>query len=83
MVKHHPDSNTLIEFAASSLPAAQSVVVSTHLQACSECRHKLAQLPESTLLPDLRSALSPEVSGFWPYAGTAVVQDVQGGRFIG
>jgi putative transcriptional regulator len=44
MVKYHPDSNTLIEFAASSLPAAQSVVVSTHLQSCSECRHKLAQL---------------------------------------
>jgi len=44
MVKHHPDTNTLLEFAASSLPAAQSVVVSTHLQFCSECRQRLAQL---------------------------------------
>lgn len=44
MVKHHPDTNTLLEFAASSLPAAQSVVVSTHLQFCSECRQKLAKL---------------------------------------
>ena len=44
MVNHHPDTNTLLEFAASSLPAAQSVVVSTHLQFCSECRQRLAQL---------------------------------------
>ena len=44
MVKHHPDTNTLLEFAASSLPAAQSVVVSTHLQFCSECRQRLAHL---------------------------------------
>ena len=44
MVKYHPDTNTLLEFAASSLPAAQSVVVSTHLQLCSECRQRLAQL---------------------------------------
>ena len=44
MVKHHPDTNTLLEFAASSLPAAQSVVVSTHLQFCSECRQRLSQL---------------------------------------
>ena len=44
MVNHHPDTNTLLEFAASSLPAAQSVVVSTHLQFCSECRSRLAQL---------------------------------------
>ena len=43
MVKHHPDINTLLEFAASSLPAAQSVVVSKHLQFCSECRQRLAQ----------------------------------------
>ena len=44
MVKYHPDTNTLLESAASSLPAAQSVVVSTHLQFCSECRQRLAQL---------------------------------------
>ena len=44
MVNYHPDTNTLLEFAASSLPAAQSVVVSTHLQFCSECRSRLAQL---------------------------------------
>ena len=44
MVNHHPDTNTLLEFAASSLPAAQSVVVSTHLQFCSKCRQRLAQL---------------------------------------
>jgi putative transcriptional regulator len=44
MVKHHPDTNTLLEFAASSLPAAQSVVVSTHLQFCSKCRQRLAHL---------------------------------------
>ena len=44
MAKHHPDTNTLLEFAASSLPAAQSVVVSTHLQFCSECRQRLAHL---------------------------------------
>lgn len=44
MAKYHPDTNTLLEFAASALPAAQSVVVSTHLQYCAECRQRLEQL---------------------------------------
>lgn len=44
MIMHHPDSNTLAEFAASSLPAAQSVVVSAHLESCALCRQRLAQL---------------------------------------
>lgn len=44
MVKHHPDSSTLAEFAASALPPAQSVVLSTHLDFCGACQHDLAQL---------------------------------------
>ena len=56
MVKYHPDTNTLLEFAASSLPAAQSVVVSTHLQFCSECRQRLAQLESlgATMFEDVQ-----------------------------
>jgi len=44
MVKHHPDSNMLAEYSANSLPAAQSVCVSTHLDHCTLCQQKLAQL---------------------------------------
>ena len=44
MVKHHPDSNTLAEYSARSLPAAQSVCVATHLDHCTVCQQKLAQL---------------------------------------
>ena len=56
MVKYHPDTNTLLEFAASSLPAAQSVVVSTHLQYCSKCRQRLAQLENlgATMFEDVK-----------------------------
>lgn len=44
MITYHPDTNTLIEFAANSLSSAQSVVVATHLEACGVCQQRLAEL---------------------------------------
>lgn len=44
MITYHPDTNTLVEFAANSLSSAQSVVVSTHLEVCEVCRQRLAEL---------------------------------------
>ena len=44
MITYHPDTNTLVEFAANSLSSAQSVVVSTHLEVCEVYRQRLAEL---------------------------------------
>ena len=44
MITYHPDTNTLTEFAANSLSAAQSVVVATHLESCSVCQQRLTEL---------------------------------------
>lgn len=38
-ITHHPDEATLMSYAAGSLPAALSAVVSLHLDMCEECRH--------------------------------------------
>ncbi len=42
--QHHPDQNTLIEFAAGSLDHAQAIAVSTHLHYCSRCRNEVREL---------------------------------------
>lgn len=44
MITYHPDTNTLIEFAANALSPAQSVVVATHLEACEVCQQRLVDL---------------------------------------
>lgn len=44
MITHHPDTNTLTEFAANSLSCAQSIVVATHLDTCELCQQRLAEL---------------------------------------
>lgn len=38
MIRHHPDKNMLLEYAAGSLPKGASLVVAAHLQMCAECR---------------------------------------------
>ena len=44
MIKHHPDTNTLAEYAAGTLALAPSIAVAAHLHFCPKCRHQLDQL---------------------------------------
>ncbi|SDK11982.1 ChrR family anti-sigma-E factor [Microbulbifer yueqingensis] len=46
MIRHHPDSNMLLEYASGSLPWAMSLAVSAHLQLCPHCRRASEQLNE-------------------------------------
>ncbi|MEO0791853.1 MAG: ChrR family anti-sigma-E factor [Pseudomonadota bacterium] len=45
-IAHHPDDATLMSFAAGALPEALSVVVTTHLMACAECRSKVREMED-------------------------------------
>ncbi len=45
-ISHHPDSATLVSFAAGSLDEAFATVVATHLASCGECRARLHQIEE-------------------------------------
>ena len=45
-LKHHPDSNMLVEFSAGSLDIAPSLCVSAHLHFCAKCRSELSKLDE-------------------------------------
>ncbi|GAA5524476.1 anti-sigma-E factor ChrR [Microbulbifer aestuariivivens] len=40
MIRHHPDQNMLLEYAAGSLPWGMSLAVSSHLQLCPQCRQQ-------------------------------------------
>ncbi|MEW5251143.1 ChrR family anti-sigma-E factor [Microbulbifer discodermiae] len=44
MIRHHPDSNVLMEYAAGTLPWAMSLAVGAHLQLCPRCREGRHQL---------------------------------------
>lgn len=46
MIRHHPDSNMLVEYASGSLPWAMSLAVTAHLQLCPQCRRESEQLNE-------------------------------------
>lgn len=46
MVKHHPDTALLTDYAAGSLDYGKSLCVSVHLENCSECRQRVAGLSE-------------------------------------
>ena len=46
MIKHHPDARILNEFAAGTLPLAQSVCVSAHLAYCEHCKRQHQRLQE-------------------------------------
>ncbi|WP_193164849.1 ChrR family anti-sigma-E factor [Microbulbifer hainanensis] len=44
MIRHHPDQNMLLEYAAGNLPWAVSLSVSAHLQLCPQCRRHCENL---------------------------------------
>ncbi|MCL6416044.1 ChrR family anti-sigma-E factor [Aestuariirhabdus sp. Z084] len=46
MIKQHPTSDLLAEYAAGCLPWAQAICVTTHLHYCKECRAELEKLNE-------------------------------------
>ncbi len=51
-IKHHPDETSIIAYAAGTLDEAFAVLVSCHLESCSQCRETLtaAQLMGGSLL---------------------------------
>ena len=60
--QHHLDPATLVSYAAGALPEALSVVVATHLGACSQCRQQLrdAEIVGGQLLAQqISSAANP------------------------
>lgn len=54
MITHHLSDECLLEYAAGSLPEAESLVVASHLAMCSDCREQLEILEEvgAVLLED-------------------------------
>lgn len=46
MIKHHPSTNILAEYAAGSLGFAQSIAVAAHLHFCSHCRQQVQLLEQ-------------------------------------
>ncbi|EKM98480.1 ChrR family anti-sigma-E factor [Acidocella sp. MX-AZ02] len=44
MILHHPSPETLLAYAAGSLPAGQSLVVAAHAEGCPHCRAEIARL---------------------------------------
>jgi putative transcriptional regulator len=44
MVKYHPDTRFLTDYAAGSLPQAQALCVATHLHYCAACKLRLREL---------------------------------------
>lgn len=46
MIRMHPDSDLLVEYAAGSLSLAPCISVTTHLQYCATCCHSVESLKE-------------------------------------
>jgi len=46
MVKYHPDTRFLTDYAAGSLPESQALCVAAHLHYCPSCRTKISELNE-------------------------------------
>ena len=44
MIKHHPDTNMLTEYAAGTLSMPESIAVAAHIEMCPESQLKLKQL---------------------------------------
>jgi len=44
MVKHHPTTDFITDFAAGTLPVAQAACISAHLNYCDSCRRSAEQL---------------------------------------
>ena len=61
MIKHHPNTNILFEYAAGSLGLAQSIAVAAHLHFCPHCRQQVEAFEELGAAVML-NADDPEVS---------------------
>lgn len=46
MIAHHPPLDMLVDFAAGSLPEAPSLIVSSHIALCADCRAQVARFEE-------------------------------------
>jgi putative transcriptional regulator len=57
MLQHHPDTETLTDYAAGSLAFGHSLCVAVHLEGCADCHHRAQQL--STVGAALMSGLPP------------------------
>ena len=57
-IEHHPNEDTLLSYAAGSLPAALALVVGCHLQFCPQCR--TAVRAGESLGGELMTALTPK-----------------------
>lgn len=44
MSRYHPSPETLLAYAAGSLPEPQSVLIATHMSLCHECRKTVAEM---------------------------------------
>lgn len=44
MIRHHPETQLLTDFAAGSLPFGQALCVSVHLESCPDCRARVRAL---------------------------------------
>ncbi len=61
MSKHHPSQDLLMEYAAGTLPLAQSACVSIHIESCDQCRRQVQQMTE--LGASLLESLEPVAVG--------------------
>lgn len=57
-IEHHPNEDTLLSYAAGSLPAALALVVGCHIQFCPHCRSQVRA--GESLGGELMSALAPK-----------------------
>ncbi|CAA0100179.1 ChrR family anti-sigma-E factor [Zhongshania aliphaticivorans] len=57
-IEHHPNEDTLLSYAAGSLPAALALVVGCHIQFCPHCRSQVRA--GESLGGELMSALTPK-----------------------
>ena len=46
LVKYHPDTRFLTDYAAGSLPESQALCVAAHLHYCPTCRSRIAELTQ-------------------------------------
>ncbi|MEO1013775.1 MAG: ChrR family anti-sigma-E factor [Pseudomonadota bacterium] len=72
-ISHHPKTETLAEYAAGRVDEARSVVVSTHLALCAECRLAVADFEAlgGACLEEVEPVSMKEgaMASFWERAG--------------
>ncbi|SMF46995.1 anti-ECFsigma factor, ChrR [Alteromonadaceae bacterium Bs31] len=63
MLKHHPSSELLADYASGSMPLSHSLCIATHLEQCDICRqqaHKLNQLGAQFFMQQSSTATSAD-----------------------